>query len=208
VGSKSSQALNGEAKPQPGKFNNSPNPANLLKGDESFHTWSMANMSAEAMREEANEKAKPEENHAGQNPSPKDEITKQALELIAEANRIAPPQGVPSPPQRDYDWYAKIRNTSIDVLIAYVGMMDSGKGDIASRRKALRESVMAEIERRNAQHISDTMNSLDKATESLDKRMLWLTVAGVFLGLAQVVVAILPIAIEKHWFERLRQLMP
>lgn len=114
------------------------------------------------------------------------EITK----LINLANEIAPP-GETAPP--DPRWLPAIQEASTDVLIGLAGALNSEPGKPPAKRKALREAVISEIERKNSELIKDTMMKLDEQTIVLNRRMFWIAVAGIFLAIAQIVTAVIPL---------------
>jgi len=111
-----------------------------------------------------------------------------AQTLLKLADEIAPPIDTLAP---DSEWYDAIRNEDPNVLVELISMMDSGKAPSASKRKALREAAIAEVERQSAHAIVRTMTNLDEATNALNKRMYVLAIAGVVLAIAQIVVAVI-----------------
>lgn len=109
--------------------------------------------------------------------------------LIDLANQIAPLDRVD---QLDPKWHNAISAASPDALVGLVSLLSSGRGTTSRARKAMREAAMAESERKNAKAIIQTLHSLDSATSALNKRMLWLTAAGVLFAIAQLIFAIAP----------------
>jgi hypothetical protein len=119
--------------------------------------------------------------------------------LLALADTLAPPgESTPS----DKRWHEEITHAPTETLVGLAGNLNSEPGKPAAKRKALREAVMAEIERKNAEQITKTlrentekitktMRDLDNATNKLNKTMLCLTVFTVILTLVQVVFALL-----------------
>jgi hypothetical protein len=116
-------------------------------------------------------------------------------QLIELANQIAP---LPQDEQPDPRWHEAISFASSDTLVGVVSLLNTGRGETSRERKSLREAAIAEIERKNAKAIIDTLRSLDNATSALNKRMLWLTAVGVLLAVAQVLLALAPASWRLH----------
>ena len=110
--------------------------------------------------------------------------------LIALADTIAPPgESIPV----DASWHQELHSADVATLIAVTGALNAEPGKPAAKRKALREAVMAEVERKNTERVIGTMERLDAATTTLNARMLWLAIGGVILAVAQVVAGIIQI---------------
>ncbi len=117
-------------------------------------------------------------------------LSPEVKSLIELANKMAPPDQVEDP---DPEWHNTLSSASADALVGLVSLSSSGRTETSRERKALREAAIAQIERKNAKAIIDRLHSLDRATSTFDKLVLWLTLAGVLLAVAQVIVAIMPL---------------
>jgi hypothetical protein len=114
---------------------------------------------------------------------------KDIVQILELANKIAPPARTDNPP--DLQWNNCIAEASVPTLIGVACLLNPNPGSPAEARRTLRESLLAEIDRKNAVQLAETMGRLDAATTSLNKRMYALSAAGVVLAVAQVIVALL-----------------
>ncbi len=85
-------------------------------------------------------------------------------------------------------WLSEIRESSTRTLVAATSMLSSS-GSRQANVKALREAIISEIELKNTEHLTKTMEKLDAAATNLGRYSLVLAVIGVVLAAIQVLQA-------------------
>ncbi|MEQ1678215.1 MAG: hypothetical protein ABL876_16040 [Chitinophagaceae bacterium] len=105
-----------------------------------------------------------------------DEIVQLAKEIVNDLTNTAKQQ----------EWTAAILQAPTESLVEVTGRLTSNEEHKPANIKALRESVISEIERKNAEKIIQTMQHLDQSASKLSNISLFLAVVGVVLGVIQI----------------------
>ncbi len=87
---------------------------------------------------------------------------------------------------KQQEWTAAISQAPTELLVEVTGRLISKEEYKPASIKALRESVISEIERKNAEKIIQTMQHLDESASKLSNISLFLAVVGVVLGIIQI----------------------
>ena len=83
-------------------------------------------------------------------------------------------------------WRTAMREADATILVEVTARLSSDPGKRTRDLKALRESIIAEIERKNAQAVIATMEKLDASAARLTWISLALAIVGVLLAAVQV----------------------
>jgi hypothetical protein len=83
-------------------------------------------------------------------------------------------------------WKETLDSSTTSELIEATGRLTTRAELRDANLKAVREAMISEIERRNAEHLAATMRSLDSATTRLTWISILLAIVGVGLGAIQV----------------------
>ena|SRR2546421_538140 len=89
------------------------------------------------------------------------------------------------------DWCARIRKAPPAALVQVTARLSSQPGKVSRDIKALREAIIAELERQNAQAVIQTMEKLDTTAT----RLTWISV---FVAVVGVLVAIVGVVQVSH----------
>ena len=106
-----------------------------------------------------------------------------ALDIVRRTTDVA---DMPDDDAKFADWRAAIRDADAALLIEATARLSSDPGKRTRDLKALREAIISEVERKNAQAVVDTMEKLDKSAARLTWVSLALTIVGVLLAAIQV----------------------
>ena len=98
-------------------------------------------------------------------------------------------EGTVNDEQKFTRWIDELYNTSPGDLVELTGKLASREDSPTRKIKALREAVIAEVERKNAKAIVETMQKLDASAAKLNRAFLILAVVGVVLSVVQIVQA-------------------
>lgn len=94
---------------------------------------------------------------------------------------------VESPDDAKFEsWRAAVRGADAATLVDVTARLSSTPGKETRDLKALREAIISEIERKNAQDVIRTMEKLDVAATRLTWASLFVAVVGVVLTIVQV----------------------
>jgi hypothetical protein len=104
-------------------------------------------------------------------------------ELMKCTNDVA---GSPNDEMAFERWHTAVDSADSRVLIEVTARLSSEPGKRTRDIKALREAIIAEIERKNANNIIDTMQKLDTSATRLTWASLLVAVVGVILAVIQV----------------------
>jgi len=86
-------------------------------------------------------------------------------------------------------WRSAIRDADTAPLVEATARLSSDPGKRTRDLKALREAIISEIERKNAQAVVATMEKLDRSAARLTLVSLVLAIVGVLLAAIQVLLA-------------------
>jgi hypothetical protein len=111
----------------------------------------------------------------------------QASELVRLAASIAEGSRDDS---KFMEWRDAVHRADVGALIEATARMSSRVGEPTRDLKALREAVIAEIERKNSEAIVETMMKLDASANRLTWASVVLAVIGVVLAAIQVLQAV------------------
>ena len=111
-----------------------------------------------------------------------DEVT--AQDIVKQTTEVA---GMPTDDAKFDRWRRAIVQASAMTLVEATARLSSDPGKRTRDVKALREAIMAEIERKNSHAIIATMEKLDTSAARLTWVSLALAVVGVVLATLQVV---------------------
>ena len=105
-------------------------------------------------------------------------------QAVAEAAEAADISEAPA-----YDeWLREVQGASPRTLVVATSLLSSS-GSRPANVKALREAIIAEIERKNTEHLIRTMEKLDKSAARLGAYSLVLAAIGIALATIQVLQA-------------------
>ena len=112
--------------------------------------------------------------------------TKTPNALVADARSLVSRHG----PAEDWEgWIKTVRDTDSEGLVEAVAQFTSEPGHGPADLKACREAVLAEIGRKNAAKIVETMETLDRSANRLTVVSLSLTIVGTLFTLVQILQA-------------------
>lgn len=84
------------------------------------------------------------------------------------------------------NWHRAVQSADPATLVETTARLACTRSEASREKKALREGILAEIERKNADHIAKTMERLDASASRLANISLALTIVGVVLAGIQV----------------------
>ena len=106
-----------------------------------------------------------------------------ADDVVDRTNDLA---NTPADDTRFEEWRSAIRQADATILVEATARLSSDPGKRTRDVKALREAIIAEIERKNAQAVIETMEKLDKSAARLTWVSLALAIIGVLLAAIQL----------------------